>query len=325
VPTNAGLLRPDVIDRLAETGVATFNFAVDVIEEKPGLASVRAALRLKRHGLTRLHALQGGFSGWQALGFPVETPLSRVARAQAACPSSGGPPNSRQSQAGNRHPRMLTAQCFQTDESRVQRQAGCLPSVAGDKHQTDYRGRQENMTGDTFEALLAPNLPSVRRFVQTRLRTSDHADDVIQQTLLQAFAHRDTLRASSKFKSWLCSIAMNQIRMFFRTGRPTVSLHDFPQIESRDSGPSPLARVEELERLEWLRAGMDRLSDRDRKTIRLRDLEGMTLTETAEAFELTKSAAKATHFRARRRLACALRSMEPRQEGGKARTSWVSQ
>jgi rhodanese-related sulfurtransferase len=29
------------------------------------LASIRAALRLKRHGLTRLHALQGGFSGWR--------------------------------------------------------------------------------------------------------------------------------------------------------------------------------------------------------------------------------------------------------------------
>jgi rhodanese-related sulfurtransferase len=39
------------------------------------LASVRAALRLKRHGLTRLHALQGGFSGWRALGFPVDTAI----------------------------------------------------------------------------------------------------------------------------------------------------------------------------------------------------------------------------------------------------------
>jgi membrane protein DedA with SNARE-associated domain/rhodanese-related sulfurtransferase len=45
------------------------------------LTSVRAALRLKRHGLTRVHALQGGFSGWRALGFPVDTPLARVARA----------------------------------------------------------------------------------------------------------------------------------------------------------------------------------------------------------------------------------------------------
>jgi len=45
------------------------------------LSSIRAALRLERHGLTRLHALQGGFSGWRALGFPVDTPLSRLARA----------------------------------------------------------------------------------------------------------------------------------------------------------------------------------------------------------------------------------------------------
>jgi len=45
------------------------------------LTSVRAALRLKRHGLTRLHALQGGFSDWRALGFPVDKPLSRVAGA----------------------------------------------------------------------------------------------------------------------------------------------------------------------------------------------------------------------------------------------------
>ena len=105
---------------------------------------------------------------------------------------------------------------------------------------------------------------------------------------------------------------MNEVRMFFRTGRPTMSLHEFPQIDSRDSGPSPLARVEEMERLEWLQAGMNRLSDRDRETIRLRDLEEMSLTETAEAFELSEAAAKSTHFRARRRLAGPLQHRPPR-------------
>ena len=98
------------------------------------------------------------------------------------------------------------------------------------------------MTGEVFKALLAPNLPSLRRFVQTRLRISDHADDVVQQTLLRAFSHRHQLRADCKFKSWLCSIAMNEVRLFFRTGRPTISLDEFPQIDSRDSAPSPLAR-----------------------------------------------------------------------------------
>ena len=37
VPTNGRLLRPDVIDRLGDAGVATFNLAVDTVDEKPGL------------------------------------------------------------------------------------------------------------------------------------------------------------------------------------------------------------------------------------------------------------------------------------------------
>jgi MoaA/NifB/PqqE/SkfB family radical SAM enzyme len=37
MPTNGRLLRPDVIDRLADAGVATVNLAVDVLDERPGL------------------------------------------------------------------------------------------------------------------------------------------------------------------------------------------------------------------------------------------------------------------------------------------------
>jgi MoaA/NifB/PqqE/SkfB family radical SAM enzyme len=37
MPTNARLLRPEVTDRLADAGVAIFNFAVDAVDEKPGL------------------------------------------------------------------------------------------------------------------------------------------------------------------------------------------------------------------------------------------------------------------------------------------------
>jgi MoaA/NifB/PqqE/SkfB family radical SAM enzyme len=45
VPTNARLLRPDVTDRLADAGVATFNFAVDVVDEKPGLPKALPPIR----------------------------------------------------------------------------------------------------------------------------------------------------------------------------------------------------------------------------------------------------------------------------------------
>ena len=164
------------------------------------------------------------------------------------------------------------------------------------------------MTGETFAALLAPNLQGVRKFVQTRLRAPDHADDIVQQTLLQAFSRRDQLRAEAKFKSWLWSIAMNEIRMFIRRGRTAVSLDAVPHFNFHDRGPSPLARFEQIETQDRLRAGMAKLSERDRTTIRLRDLDGKSLSETAAAIESSEAATKSTHFRARRRLACALRS-----------------
>ncbi len=45
VPTNARLLRPEVIDRLADAGVASVNFAVDAVDEKPGLPKALSPVR----------------------------------------------------------------------------------------------------------------------------------------------------------------------------------------------------------------------------------------------------------------------------------------
>lgn len=45
IPTNGRLLKPDVIDRLADAGVNTFNLAVDVVDEKPGLPKALTPIR----------------------------------------------------------------------------------------------------------------------------------------------------------------------------------------------------------------------------------------------------------------------------------------
>jgi len=45
LPTNARLLRPEIIDRVADAGVAIVNFAVDAVEEKPGLPKALAPVR----------------------------------------------------------------------------------------------------------------------------------------------------------------------------------------------------------------------------------------------------------------------------------------
>ena len=45
IPTNGRLLKPGVIDRLADAGVATFNLAVDAVDEKPGLPKALNPIR----------------------------------------------------------------------------------------------------------------------------------------------------------------------------------------------------------------------------------------------------------------------------------------
>ncbi len=162
------------------------------------------------------------------------------------------------------------------------------------------------MSGDSFMDLLAPNLHPLRMFLRARFKLRDQADDVLQQALLHAFARRDQLRLRSKFKSWLWTIAFNEMRMFFRAERGTVSLDEFPHIDPSDRAPTPLARTEQVERRAWLHAGIAKLPDRDRTVLRMRDLDGLSIAETAEALAISKAAVKSTHFRARKRLAHAL-------------------
>jgi len=173
------------------------------------------------------------------------------------------------------------------------------------------------MSGETFMGLLAPNLRALRRLLEGHLRIPGQADDVLQEALLHAFARRHQLRLRSKFKSWLWTIALNEMRMFFRVERPAISLEELPGIDPSDRAPSPLARFERLEKLEWLHAGLSKLSERDRTAIRLRDLDGLSIAETADALAMSKAAVKSTHYRARKRLAYALQGVPADQLSSK--------
>ena len=162
------------------------------------------------------------------------------------------------------------------------------------------------MTSETFTALLTPHLQPIRRLVHSRLR-SDDADDVVQQTLLRAFTRRHQLRSHDKFKSWLWSIAINEVRMLLRGVRPSVSLDEFGHSSFADHKPSPHAVYEQRERVERVRAGLAKLSHRDRTAIHMADFDDLTAREAAVALGVSRPAFKSTHFRARQRLANALR------------------
>ncbi len=158
------------------------------------------------------------------------------------------------------------------------------------------------MSGETFEALLTPHLRLVRSLVNSRLKRTGQAEDVVQEVLMRAFACRNQLRTNEKFRNWLWSITWNEVRMFHRRDRRMASLTDFPNLDRPDPSISPLARLERMETRDRVRAGIARLSAREQKAIQLCDMEGRSLREVAAALHRSESAAKSVHFRARRRL-----------------------
>ena len=171
------------------------------------------------------------------------------------------------------------------------------------------------MSGETFETLLAPTLGGVRRLVNIRIRNSSHAEDVMQEILLRAFARRDQLRMDEKFGSWLFSIALNEIRQFFRRNRADVSLDEFPNLVALDSKPSPLARFEASETCNWVRSCIAALPQRDQVVIWLRDIDGKSVREVSGALGMSQSAIKSVHFPARKRMAHVIRRPNPIRPG----------
>ncbi|MBZ5622692.1 MAG: sigma-70 family RNA polymerase sigma factor [Acidobacteriia bacterium] len=164
------------------------------------------------------------------------------------------------------------------------------------------------MSGETFETLLTPALPAIRKLVRAKIRMPDYTEDVVQQTLMHAFVHREQLRVPSKFKSWISSIAMNEIRGLARRTRMCVPLEALPPIASSDRSTCPYKVFEDGERTDHLYDGLAQLNPRDRYAIHLIDLAEVKLTDAANALSFSRAAMKSAHFRARRRLSRAVRA-----------------
>jgi RNA polymerase sigma-70 factor (ECF subfamily) len=167
--------------------------------------------------------------------------------------------------------------------------------------------RLETMSTEPFDELLTPHLEAMRGFVRRRMRMQDDVDDVVQRTLLLAFAHRQQLRNPAKFKSWLCSIAVNEIRMIVRSTRPCVSLSVCPELEAVEMKDAPFMRFQERERQTSLRLAIARLHQRDQAAIQS-ELDGLSIAQIAAATATTRAAAKSARFRARQRLVVAMRN-----------------
>src|SRR5256884_8215171 len=162
-----------------------------------------------------------------------------------------------------------------------------------------------------FEELVKRYDRKLLRIAQHLTHNREDAQDVVQEAFLKAFQYLGQFRENSKFSTWLIRITLNQSLMKLRKRRPTreasidnnfQSEEDNRPIDVADWAPNPEELYSAAELREILRKTLQELGPGLRVVFVLRDVEGLSLEQTAEVLDLSLSAVKARSWRARLQL-----------------------
>jgi RNA polymerase sigma-70 factor, ECF subfamily len=151
----------------------------------------------------------------------------------------------------------------------------------------------------------------VFRMAKQITQNEEDAEDVLQETFLKAFSHLEDFQGNSKFYTWLVRIAVNEALMKLRKRRSdkTVPLDDpidtgedvvIREIAVWEDDPEQRYSREELGGI--LDEAIQSLKPAYRTVFVLRDIEELSIEETAEALGLSISAVKSRLLRARLQL-----------------------
>jgi RNA polymerase sigma-70 factor (ECF subfamily) len=171
----------------------------------------------------------------------------------------------------------------------------------------------------SIEALRAGDRAEFARLVDTystpiyrlglkMLGNAQDAEDVLQNTFLSALTHLSTFEGRSSVSTWLYRIASNEALMTIRKRKSNINIEDM-QTEDSDDEIMPASFVDwsilpenELmtgESKKALDAAIKKLPESLRMVFILRDVEDLSIKETAEILNLTEVNVKTRLLRAR--------------------------
>ncbi len=165
---------------------------------------------------------------------------------------------------------------------------------------------------DLYYDLITPYERMVYVSAFSILRNESDAEDCAQEAFLKAFRHLADFKGESKFGSWLVRVAINEAKLRLRKMRPDLyeSLDKGTDHEDGEYIPQSLGDWREipseaLERKEVrsvLQNATNNLSPIYRQVFILRDVQGLSVAETAETLGVNEAVVKTRLIRARLQL-----------------------
>jgi RNA polymerase sigma-70 factor (ECF subfamily) len=166
-----------------------------------------------------------------------------------------------------------------------------------------------------FEALLAGQLPQVRRFARAFARSDTDADDLAQEALLKVYRSLRLFRYQSAFSTWLYAVVRNVFLDAARSRAHRAREDPLRAEHSEVAGAAPpderLHREQERRRL-W--DALRQVPEEFRSALVLFDIEGHSYDEVAAIEEVPVGTIKSRLSRGRAHLRRLLG--EPEEEPG---------
>ena len=163
-----------------------------------------------------------------------------------------------------------------------------------------------------FAEILSGALPSLYRRAYRLLGNTADAEDAVQDALLAAYTHLHQFRGESRMSSWITAIVHNTARMQLRMQRRHVhvplynsngELEEQPLSERlSDHWPSPEDECSNSELSKRLTQFCLQLSPTLRLAFQLREIDGLSIRETAHILGVPIGTVKAQSARARKRV-----------------------
>jgi len=159
-----------------------------------------------------------------------------------------------------------------------------------------------------FAELVKPYERRVYVIALALLRNEADAEEVAQETILKAFTHLQQFRGESRFSTWLIQIAVNEARMRQRKQHsqlfePITELNEEEgSYTPRDFADWREIPSEALERSEFrtlLSKALASLAEKYRQVFLLRDVQHMSIEETARLLNISVASVKTRLLRAR--------------------------
>ena len=186
---------------------------------------------------------------------------------------------------------------------------------------------ERTVAGDqkAFELLVIKYQRRIQRLIGRMVRDVDLVEDIAQETFIRAYRALAQFRGEAQFYTWLYRIAVNTAKkaLMDLKRNPTVSENAFksdddetsPLENELTSSETPEAILAGKEIAQMVNAAMEALPDELRQAISLREIEGLSYEEIAEAMSCPIGTVRSRIFRAREAISARIKPLLENQSG----------